>query len=49
MVLEFLIAGTTLVILFAPWLHAKAAELREKVRQMEIENDKQEFMHEEDI
>lgn len=43
MVTEILIVCFTLIVLFGPCLHAKAAEMREKVRKMEIENDQKEL------
>lgn len=48
MVLELLIIGGVIIVVFAPYMHAKADELRERVRQMEIENDLKEDARYED-
>lgn len=40
---EIFIICVTLVILFAPWMHAKADEIRERARKLEFENDEREM------
>lgn len=39
MITETVIVCVMLCIIFAPYMHAKAYELRERARRMEIEND----------
>lgn len=41
--LEVVVVCLTAVILFAPWMHARADEMRENTRKLELENDQKEY------
>lgn len=43
MVTELMIVCVTVYALFSPWIYARAGEIRERTRQLEIENDTKEL------
>lgn len=43
MIVETLIVCATCLVLFLPYVHAKAYEIRENARKQEIENDNAEL------